>query len=126
MHWLLISSNYAVPRNAVVPDNIRVTVHFVPWLDPTAKLLSGTPPPVLTRARVTTTNQNKTREYISGSLAFGGMALFRNAVKESDGTVFSSALLPQIMARVFNLERLYGWKLNSLRKSSTTAELLPR
>lgn len=68
MHWLLISSNYALLQNAVGPDNIRVTGHFVPWLDPTAKLLSGTP--VLTRARVTTTNQNKTREYL-------GLARFR-------------------------------------------------
>lgn len=69
MHWLLISSNYTVSENTVGPDNIRVTVHFVPWFDPTAKLLSGTP--VLTRVRVTTTtNRNKTREYL-------GLAHFR-------------------------------------------------
>lgn len=64
---LLILRNYAIPQNTIMSDNVRVIVHFIPRLDPTAKLLSGTPVP--TCARVTT-NQNKTREYL-------GLARFR-------------------------------------------------
>lgn len=58
----LITDLRRISQSAVVPDNVRVTVHFVSRVDPTAKLLSGTP--ALTRLRVTA-NQNKTREYLA-------------------------------------------------------------
>lgn len=60
----------SISRNVVVPDNVRVTVHFVSLTrSATTKLLSGTPVP--TRCARVTTNQNKTREYL-GLTSFRG------------------------------------------------------
>lgn len=101
--------------NADVSDNICVAAHFVPRLDPVARSLSETPIPTRAKRQIRTKSEQTFRAHSLSEgwhTACGRIATARYLLARCYRGLWRASSTP---------ERLYGWKLNGLRESSTTA-----